>query len=140
MDRRYIQANTPNWFSSFDESKMLATIDELEIDGELKEDIKVVCYFEVCGTCNGKGTHVNPAVDSNGITGDEWNRDWSYEGQQDYLNGLYDVTCYECDGKRVVPEPSEHMNKRDIVRAIQDQRERDSYEARDEIRALEMGY
>ena len=60
---------------------------------------EVPARFEVCSTCKGKGSHVNPSIDSHGITGDEWD-EWGYEEQDAYMNGAYDVTCNECNGKR----------------------------------------
>lgn len=58
--------------------------------------------FEVCGTCRGKGKHVDPAIDGNGITAEEWDRGWDQDERESYLAGDYDVTCQECGGLRVV--------------------------------------
>ena len=60
--------------------------------------------FEVCGTCNGKGTHVNPSIDANGITQSEM-YELGPEFEDEYFSGAYDVTCNECHGKRVVSVP-----------------------------------
>lgn len=58
-----------------------------------------------CGRCDGAGTHVNPAIDGNGITQSEWN-EWGWEERENYMDGVYDVRCHTCDGqcfeKRVV--------------------------------------
>jgi len=62
---------------------------------------------EVCSRCNGKGRHVNPSIDGHGITQDEWENEWSYEEQEMYLSGGYDITCDECKGLRVVLVPNE---------------------------------
>ncbi len=58
--------------------------------------------FSVCPKCEGNGTHVNPSVDGHGITAEEWEREWDEESRENYFNGVYDVTCYECKGLRVV--------------------------------------
>ena len=58
--------------------------------------------YEVCEVCMGEGKYVNPGIDRNGITGDEWDRDFSHEMKEEYLSGGYDVTCQYCEGNRVV--------------------------------------
>ena len=60
----------------------------------------------VCPTCRGRGRHVNPSIDSHGITSED--DAWQDEGfWSDYYSGAYDVACHECDGKNVVEEPDE---------------------------------
>ena len=68
--------------------------------GEL-EIITLPAKFEVCHKCNGKGTHVNPAVDGHGISREEFDEDPDF--RENYFSGLYDITCQKCDGKRVIP-------------------------------------
>lgn len=53
----------------------------------------------VCGTCRGTGFHVNPSIDCNGITEEEFAEDPEFA--EAYFNGSYDVTCYECRGNNV---------------------------------------
>lgn len=56
--------------------------------------------FIVCPTCEGHGQITNPEVVGNGYTSDELD-----EMGEDFLEnlreGVYNVTCPECDGKRV---------------------------------------
>lgn len=59
--------------------------------------------FAVCSRCEGKGSHINPSIDGHGITAEEWDRDWDDESRENYFSGVYDVTCGECKGLRVVP-------------------------------------
>lgn len=59
--------------------------------------------FKVCGTCQGRGSHVNRAIDGNGITQDEM-AEMGPEFFEDYMSGMYDVRCEECGGNRVVPK------------------------------------
>lgn len=56
--------------------------------------------FRVCPVCEGRGTTVNPAIDCNGLTRDEFEADPDFAA--DYMAGLYDVQCRGCEGKRVV--------------------------------------
>jgi hypothetical protein len=57
--------------------------------------------FEICNTCQGRGKHVNPSIDCNGITASEW-ADWDEEDQERYWTGGYDVACSQCKGERVI--------------------------------------
>ena len=82
--------------------------------------------YEVCGTCNGKGTHVNPSIDAHGITGEEWENEWSDEDREGYFSGRYDVTCSECDGKRVVPVPDESRATKEAMAAWEEISEDDA--------------
>lgn len=69
------------------------------LDEEEENEIKVPCTWEVCSCCGGTGTST---AYLGSWTQDEWNEE-SYEFQENYLNGVYDRTCQECEGKRVVP-------------------------------------
>lgn len=55
---------------------------------------------EVCGRCYGEGKHVNPNIDSHGISREEFDEDPDFK--EAYFSGVYDVTCHECNGLRVV--------------------------------------
>lgn len=91
----------------FDEARMVFVVDinhEVEIDGEweeVEERFAFPAKFEICHTCGGKGSHVNPGVDCGGLTRDDFSDDPDFESE--YFSGRYDVTCYECSGKRVSP-------------------------------------
>lgn len=58
--------------------------------------------YEVCPRCDGRGAHVNPAIDGNGLTSEDFEDEDFREG---YFAGRYDVTCYDCKGLRVVMTP-----------------------------------
>lgn len=51
---------------------------------------------EICGTCRGKGHHVNPAIDGNGLSSEDFDEDPDF--RESYLRGHYDVSCEECQG------------------------------------------
>jgi hypothetical protein len=63
---------------------------EIELPGE----------YVVCSNCRGKGTHVNRAIDGNGLSAQDFADDPDFE--RDYFNGVYDVPCDDCHGKRVM--------------------------------------
>ena len=60
----------------------------------------------VCPSCDGKGSYVNPSIDSHGISSDDecWLDD---EFSDNYRSGYYDITCEYCGGNNVVPVPSD---------------------------------
>ena len=72
----------------------------LYVDGD-ETEVSFPSKLEVCGTCNGKGKHVNPSIDGNGIAQEDFDRDPDFA--ESYFSGAYDVTCNECEGLRVVP-------------------------------------
>lgn len=88
----------------FDEDRMILTFTVENEDGE-EYDAEIPARFEVCWTCDGKGRHVNPSIDSNGLTAEDFAEDPDFA--EEYMSGAYDVTCYGCGGRRVVPVPDE---------------------------------
>lgn len=83
-----------------DKAAMLGYVTLYNDDGD-EEEVSFPVKFEVCGGCNGKGTHVNRAIDSHGISPEEFAEDPSF--QEAYFSGVYDVTCEDCGGDRVMP-------------------------------------
>lgn len=88
----------------------------------------------VCPTCHGKGTHVNPSIDSHGLTAEDFAEDPDFA--DDYLGGRYDVECFHCGGARIVVvlDPSKTPPK---VAAYFDELERQDADMRN---ALARGY
>ncbi len=74
---------------------------EQEDGSEEEVETKIPAVFEVCDGCRGKGTHVHPDIDGNGISQDEW-ADWDFEDRENYMSGRYDVVCRTCGGERVI--------------------------------------
>lgn len=119
-DPRVRAAQRGAWYKEVDKSRMRATVtlrwydDE---DNECEQDVEVPIKFEVCGTCQGKGTHVNPSIDCNGLTAEDFAEDPDF--REDYFSGRYDQTCNECGGERVVPVINEE-GVNDETRALLD--------------------
>jgi RecJ-like exonuclease len=99
-------------------------------DNEGNETIhELPARCEVCPRCRGTGSHINPSIDGHGICEDEWERDWSREEREDYMSGVYDVTCYKCKGKRVVVVVDRDLCDQELLRAYdRDQTEERAYE------------
>ena len=128
-----------DYFSDDDVSEEeKCTIDLINDDGY----IALPFIFDVCPTCNGKGSYVNPDIDSNGITEGEW-ENWSYEEQEEYLSGYYDITCAECNGQRVVPIIDKtYLSEAEkvFVKMVEKKREEEYKDAVERQREFEMGY
>jgi hypothetical protein len=104
MDHRDRAAIAGKWYAKFDDERMVAIVEHTNDEGE-EVEVAVHCVFGVCGTCNGRGKHVNSSIDAHGITPEEFAEDPDF--RQSYFRGDYDVPCNECGGQRVVPEPDE---------------------------------
>ena len=92
------------------------TIIEVEIDGELWEEERELPWkWDVCSTCDGKGTHVNPSIDANGLTADDFADDPDFA--EDYWSGRYDQVCNECKGRTTVQVVDETRCSHDLLEA-----------------------
>lgn len=88
---------------------MSLTITLLDADDEGETiEVRFPARYEVCHRCHGTGTHVNPAIDGHGITAEEMD-ELGDDFRDDYMAGVYNVPCHECDGVRVVPVLAEDL-------------------------------
>lgn len=99
--------------------------------------LTVPARYEVCPRCYGEGVHDHPAF-SNGISQDQFDEDPDFE--EAYHQGVYDVRCEECDGKRVVLVANEDVMTSEQLSAYRSAMN-DLYEERLEREAqLRWGY
>lgn len=96
------------WGRTLDETVEAIAEDDDGLEYEGPEDPWLPAHWVVCDRCHGDGTHVDPRVDGNGFTMDEWH-EMGREFQDDYRSGRYDVTCSQCGGRRVMPELDENV-------------------------------
>ncbi len=62
----------------------------------------------LCPVCEGNGKTVNPNIDCNGLTHEDFAEDPDFA--EAYWSGVYDITCRGCNGARVViPERLEQL-------------------------------
>jgi predicted methyltransferase len=87
MDHRYEKHFT---------QKMKDGLPTIEIDG-----VAFPSTIQVCGTCRGRGMHVNPDIDSNGITASEMS-ELGEDFEESYFSGAYDVICNQCNGNKII--------------------------------------
>jgi len=69
-------------------------------------DHELPARFEVCPRCEGHGTHLNPSIGEHVYSAEEFYESFPEpEDRAEYFKrgGIYDVTCQECRGHRVVP-------------------------------------
>lgn len=64
--------------------------------------IIVSSHYEVCSSCRGSGTMVNPSIDCGGLSDEDF---YDEEFRHDYMSGRYDVKCSACEGQRLIPVP-----------------------------------
>lgn len=71
------------------------------------EEFTVRCPAKagVCPVCQGKGKFVDPSIDSQGLTREDFEEDPDFK--EDYLGGKYDKTCTTCNGRRVILVPAD---------------------------------
>src|SRR5215831_3561630 len=81
--------------------------------------------WQVCPRCNGNGSHVNSAIDDNGLTAADFDEDPDFG--ESYMRGDYDVTCEECDGRTTVQGVDLDRLPADVLREYEEslQEERD---------------
>jgi hypothetical protein len=73
--------------------------------------------FVVCSRCEGHGTHLTPSIGEHAYTAEEFAEAFSDEEQRvEYFKrgGIYDETCHDCKGVRVVLEVDRDACMRDI--------------------------
>lgn len=101
MDCRDRERLHGKWYDHFDSNSMAFHV--LLYDSD--KDEEYVAFFpakyEVCGLCDGIGSHVNPSIDAHGISANEFYDDPDFADS--YFSGVYDVSCYRCNGNRVEP-------------------------------------
>lgn len=77
----------------------------------VERTLSLPAKYEVCESCRGEGKHVNPAIDGNGLSQEDFDQDPDFE--EAYFSGVYDIQCLECKGARVVAKLDyEAMNDR----------------------------
>lgn len=105
--------------------------------------VSLPAKFEVCTRCRGEGTHTDPSIDGNGITASEMD-ELGDDFREDYMSGVYDITCTECKGARVIAVPDRARWTSAQKRAYREAQKREQEWARDDasearLRQMEGG-
>jgi DnaJ-class molecular chaperone len=137
MDYRDVAGHYNPILQDVNTRTMTATFTAEDADGNEIEHT-VYLRYEVCDTCDGKGRYVNPAIDSHGLSREDFDEDPDFA--EDYFSGVHDVECRMCHGQRVEPVVDELRTPKDVY-ALYQQREQDAWDdARQSVREREMGY
>jgi hypothetical protein len=130
MDKRDLAASN-RWWNAIDKGRMRA-----RVDNDVEVELWVPIRFEICESCGGRGRYVNPDIDRNGLTGEDFD-EMGEDFREDYFSGTYDVTCGECGGDRVVPVYSgeSRLVAQEIERLVSERHAYD-YERESEMRYM----
>lgn len=109
--------------------------------------VKVPHVNEVCGRCEGHGTHLTPSIGNHAYSVEEFNEAFDDdESRAEYFKrgGIYDVQCEECHGEKVIAVPTEDGatpdQKKHIQAFHQEQEDNRRYDAEDRhTRWMESG-
>lgn len=63
---------------------------------------KIKRQWIICPACRGEGSCVNPNIDANGLTAEDFAEDPDF--REDYFSGRYDQTCAACRGAGKITE------------------------------------
>jgi RecJ-like exonuclease len=74
----------------------------------------------ICPICDGDGTYVNPNIDGNGLTADDFNDDPDFA--EAYFGGAYDVTCSTCNGRGSILAAQRQEIVEELAQAAEDRR------------------
>ena len=106
LDSRVVAQMTPRRrFPGVDSSGNPIVVVHFFTEDEQGEEVE--CHdvfpaqFVVCPLCRGRAKVTDPRVDSCGLTADDLH---DHNFAEDYFGGVYDITCPECSGERVVKE------------------------------------
>jgi|SRR6185295_2236929 len=113
---------------------MKSTIDLTMYDDDGEEVVHTFpAKYDVCPECDGYGTHSNPSIDGNGITGSEMEEILHEDPDflDNYMGGMYDVTCYQCHGQRVVWVPNEDACTPEQLKVLKEWQEKEAEIARE---------
>lgn len=82
--------------------QVIMKLHDIKVDFD-EVEVTLPGKYEVCPRCEGRGSIVNPSVDGNGISPEQFAEDPDFE--EAYFAGVYDIKCPECHGQRVVAVP-----------------------------------
>lgn len=100
-------------------------------------DIELPTKWAVCSVCDGEGKHVNPNIDRNGISAQDFYEDPDFA--EEYFSGTYDVTCYRCHGRTTERVVDWDAMPKDMVDAYEQQLKDEAYWAMEAEAERRMG-
>ena len=96
-----------NFYGDPRTSAKVEGVPTVSLDGEdntglfyFTDEVELPWRWEVCWLCEGKGSHVNPAIDAGGLTAEDFAEDPDFADS--YFEGRYDQPCNACGGRTTV--------------------------------------
>jgi hypothetical protein len=119
-----------------------------ETSGGLEITHTLPARFEVCGRCEGHGSHLTPSIGEHAYTREEFDETFhDPDDRAEYFRrgGIYDVECTECHGRRVVPvvheaEATRTRRGRRVLAIFEALQERHARMLAEERREARYGY
>ena len=93
--------------------------DQIFVEDEDGIERELPTRWELCDVCDGKGTHVNPNIDRNGLTAEDFHDDPDFF--DNYRRGDYDMSCNRCGGRRVVAVVDEDHTESHLLKLYREQ-------------------
>ena len=80
----------------------------LEDDDGNETEHELPSKMVVCERCEGHGSHLTPSIGEHAYSSEEFYDAFDDEGRQEYFRrgGIYDVTCFDCKGKKRIGKKS----------------------------------
>lgn len=87
-----------------------------------EQEVELPAKNVVCHRCEGYGTHLNPSIGQHAYTSEEFNESFDEEEAEQYFTrgGIYDVSCEECHGNKVIAEVDEQACDPALLKRYQD--------------------
>lgn len=83
------------WYDAHDDKRLILFVKLWDDDEEFEATFPF--RWDVCSTCQGKGSHVNPSIDCDGLSAKDFAEDPDFAEQ--YWGGAYDQPCNGCGGR-----------------------------------------
>lgn len=99
-------------------------------------DVELPTRWAVCSVCDGEGKHVNPNIDRHGLTHEDFT---DIDFASDYMNGVYDVTCYRCHGRTTERVVDWDAMPKEMADAYEEQLKQEAYDRACEEAERRMG-
>ena len=132
-----IEQRDGEYYLVFDEDM----VDEHNIeepDNQIESEYIITTTNKLCHMCGGDGTVVNPSIDAGGLTSDDFAEDPDF--YDDYRSRVYDISCPECKGNKVIKDPNMKDLPKHVIKIIEEC-EADAYDdARTRAAELAYGY
>jgi len=103
-------------YSGFTAYTNIGSDGSVDDDGEPIQR-KVSIHYVVCPVCDGRGSYVNPNIDRQGLSREDFDQDPDFA--DDYMTGRFNIACALCNGRNVIPEASKEMERKEIETLLQ---------------------